>query len=110
MKYNRKEYVWNRNKEFYPIKVEELVKDINPDDFNTVIPILQKLNYPAFEDEWVRTKHACIRQEQDKKFMFKKYISKMWLMSYKDFTFEDSERINNLRKERLKEGLKNLII
>lgn len=102
MKYNRKEYVWNRNKEFYPIKVEELVKDINPDDFNTVIPILQKLNYPAFEDEWMRTKYACVRQEQDKKFMLKKYISKMWLMSYKDFTFEDSERINNLRKERLK--------
>ena len=34
--------------------------------------------------------------------MFKKYISKMWLMSYKEFTFEDSERINNLRAERLK--------
>ena len=106
MNYNRKEYVWYRNKEWYPIKVEEIVKDINPDDFNTVVPILQKLNYPALEDEWVNTKYHCIRQEQGKEVMFKKYISKMWLMSYKEFTFEDSERINNLRAERLK----NLII
>ena len=102
MNYNRKEYVWNRNKEWYPVKIEEIVKDINPDDFNTVIPILQKLNYPALEDEWERTKYHCIRQEQGKEVMFKKYISKMWLMSYKDFTFEDSERINNIRAERLK--------
>lgn len=103
MKYNRKEYVWYRNKEWYPVKVEEIVKDINPDDFNTVIPILQKLNYPALEDEWVRTKHHCIRQEQGKKVMFKKYISKMWLASYKPLTFKDSERINTIRKERLKQ-------
>ena len=106
MNCNRKEYVWYRNKEWYPVKVEEIVKDFNPDDFNTVIPILQKLNYPALEDEWTNTKYHCIRQGQDKKIMFKKYISKMWLMSYKELTFEDSERINNLRKERLK----NLII
>ena len=102
MNYNRKEYVWYRNKEWYPVKVEEIVKDINPDDFNTVIPILEKLNYPALEDEWVHTKHHCIHQEQGKEVMLKKYISKMWLMTYKSLTFEDSERINNLRRERLK--------
>ena len=102
MNYNRKEYVWNRNKEWYPVKVEEIVKDINPDNFNTVIPILKKLNYPALEYEWVNTKYHCIRQEQSKEVMFKKYISKMWLQAYKSLTFEDSERINNLRAERLK--------
>ena len=103
MEYNRKEYVWYRNKEWCPVKVEELVKDIDPDDFNTVIPILQKLNYPALEDEWVHTKYHCIRQEQGKEVIFKKYISKMWLMSYKSLTFKDSERINIIRKERLKQ-------
>ena len=102
MQYNRKEYVWYRNKEWYPIKVEEIVKNINPDDFNTVIPILQILNYPALEEEWVHTKHACIRQEQGKEAMFKKYISKMWLAAYKPLTFEDSERINEIRAEKLK--------
>ena len=102
MKYTRKEYVWYRNQEWYPIKVEEIVKNINPDDFNTVIPILRILNYPALEEEWVHTKNACIRQGQGKEAILKKYISKMWLATYKPLTFEDSERINKIRAEKVK--------
>ena len=109
MQYNRKEYVWYRNKEWYPVKIVDIVKDINPDDFNTVVPILKELDYPALEDEWIHTKYHCIRQEQGKEVMFKKYISKMWLKAYKKFTFEDTERINTIRKEKLKQYGKSIL-
>lgn len=94
MKHNRKEYVWYRDKTWYPIKVKEIVKDIDVNNFNTVIPILKKLNYPAIEREWYNTVEHCIRQSQGSEVVLKKYVSKMWLMGYKPFTFEDSERFN----------------
>lgn len=96
MEYNRKEYVWYRNKEWYPIKVEEIIKNIDINNFNTVIPILQKLNYPAIEREWKLLVEYCSTHNQGPEVILKKYISKMWLKAYQPWTFEDSERFNQL--------------
>ena len=82
MEYNRKEYVWYRNKEWYPIKVEEIIKNIDINNFNTVIPILQKLNYPAIEREWKLLVEYCFTHNQGPEVILKKYISKMWLKAY----------------------------
>ena len=108
MNYNQKEYVWYRDKSWYPIKVSEIVKTIDFKDFNTIIPILQKLNYPALQDEWRRTVEHCINQGQGIEIMFKKYISKMWLQAYKPLTFMDTTQIEKIRQEKYKQALENL--
>ena len=94
MEYNRKEYVWYRNKEWYPIKVEEIIKDIDINNFNTVIPILKKLDYPAIKHEWEHTVKYGSTHDQGPEVIFKKYISKMWLKAYKPCTFKDSKLFN----------------
>ena len=57
-------------------------------DLSTLIPILKDLDYPFIAQEW----YLLINEKVEN--VFTKYIAKMNLASYKNFTFKDSKIFN----------------
>ena len=79
-------------------------------DLSVLIPILKDLDYPFIAQEW----YILIDSKTEN--IFSKYISKMNLASYKNFTFKDSKTFNtkaeylNLLQKELNEEIYNMII
>lgn len=77
--------------------------NVNPYNYNTVIPILKELDVPFICTEW--EKIIQFRKENNMEItgqiVMRKYLVKMRLMSFKDFKFEDTKmwcRDERLRK------------
>lgn len=81
-----KAYYKNRNKEFSNYLKSDY-KNIT--DLNILIPILKDLDYPFIASEWYNLIDICALNP------FGKYISKMNLLSYRDFKYSDSSHFNN---------------
>lgn len=86
-------YFMNRDKTFYRKYTKEeiysLIDNLNPDTF---LPFLEEMNYPYIEDEWNRTLKVAQERGMDK--VFGRYIAKMRLCSFRNFTYSDSKRLN----------------
>lgn len=54
------------------------------------------MNYPFIEEEWIRTLTHLIKKGHTNSILGK-YIAKMRLCSFKEFEFEDSDRLNKYR-------------
>lgn len=86
-------YFISRDKTFYCKYTREeiysLIDNLNPDTF---LPFLKEMDYPYIEDEWNRTLKVAQERGMDK--VFGRYIAKMRLCSFRNFTYNDSERLN----------------
>lgn len=68
---------------------EEVRKMVDPYNESTFLWLLEELNYPYIKSEWNR-----IRDYYDGSNIFGRYLSKMRLMSFKGFTWADTQWLN----------------
>ena len=88
---NKTIYFLNRQGEQYLIPKEELKKIIDPFDENTFLPHLKNMNYPYLKEVWERIRENCIRLNK-KELTFGKYLARMNLMAYRNFTWENTNQ------------------
>lgn len=82
-----------RNGQYYTDQTkDEIYAQINNDNPETFVPFLKLFNYPYIEQDWERIKSKTTFK------VFGRYCSLMRLMSYRYFTFADSDRLNEVRK------------
>ena len=79
------------------------LKSIDIYDYKSIIPLLEELNFPYIQEQlstiyqrWWDNDPSCQR-------IISQYLSKMKLMSFRDYTFEDSNMLNELDELRRKE-------
>ena len=83
--------------EYTMVPKEQLMQIIDPYDPDSYLPYLEAMNYPYFEEEWIRTRDNLAREGFEyTKYTFGKYIAKMNLKAYKPFTWEDNDSIKEL--------------
>jgi hypothetical protein len=88
----KNKYFIKRNGEYYTdFTKEEIYNKIDNHNPNTFMPFLQILDYPFLKEEWFSTMQ---RTKNNK--VFGKYCALMRLCSYKDFTFKDSDLLDNI--------------
>ena len=96
-------YFKDRNNNNYTKYTKEEIRDIvNPFKPETFIPILKDMNYPYFEREWGNTLSKIYKSFGGAKAIFGRYIAKMRLNDYKNFTFKDSQYHKELQEFSLK--------
>ena len=92
-------YFKDRNNNDYTKYTKEEIRDmIDPFKPETFISILKDMNYPYFESEWGNTLSQSCRIPGGAKTTIGRYISKMRLCGYKNFTFKDSQYHKELQK------------
>lgn len=88
-------YFIARNKQYYMDYTKEeiyaMIDNYNPATF---IPFLQILDYPYIEEVWVQKLKTYGAQGR----IFGRYCATMRLWSYRDFSFSDSDWLNEVRK------------
>ena len=90
----KKKYFVMRNGQYYTDQTkDEIYAQIDNDNPETFIPFLKLFNYPYIEQEWERVKLKQVSK------IFGRYCALMRLMSYRYFTFSDSEWLNEVRKK-----------
>lgn len=88
-----KKYFIMRNGQYYTDQTkDEIYAQIDNDNSETFVPFLKLFDYPYIEQDWERIKLKTSSK------VFGRYCSLMRLMSYRYFTFADSERLNEVRK------------
>ena len=96
-------YFKDRNNNDYTKYTKEEIRDmIDPFKPKTFIPILKDMNYPYFESEWGNTLSKSYKSFGGTKTVIGRYISKMQLHGYKNFTFKDSQYHKELQEFSLK--------
>lgn len=90
-----KQHYIDRNGSIYPRSIDEVAHSIDVLKPNTFLPILQEMDYPFLENEWLRyVKRELLYKgnsmELFNRRVFGKYISCMNLRGYKNMTFKDS--------------------
>ena len=93
----RKKYYRKRDNNFYLDKTkEEILSEIDYDNPETFLPYLEILDYPQIEYEW----NHCLKfgRERNLNNIFNRYIALMRLQGYRNFSYQDSDYFNNLRK------------
>ena len=89
-------YFKDRNNNDYTKYTKEEIRDkVDPFKPETFIPILKDMNYPYFEKEWGNTLSKSVGGT---KTVIGRYIAKMRLSGYKNFTFEDSQYHKELQE------------
>ena len=78
----------------YPICKVCLKNIVDNEDPNTYLPILEWLNMPYFKDQWWR-----IKEKYPGVSALGRYLSRMKLASFKSWTWQDNERIEELYQE-----------
>ena len=78
------------------------LKTIHYYDFETIVPLLKELNFPYIKEELER---LCFYFDAPpaNRMLISRYLSKMKLMSFRDFTFEDSDMLNEINEKRKKD-------
>ena len=96
-------YFKDRNNNDYTKYTKEEIRDkIDPFKPETFIPFLKDMNYPYFECEWGNTLSKSYKSTGGIKTVIGRYIAKMRLNDYKNFTFEDSQYHKELQEFSLK--------
>lgn len=78
------------------------LKSIDIYDYKSIIPLLQELNFPYIKEQLATIYQRWWDKDPSCRRTISQYISKMKLMSFRDFTFEDSEQLNWLDAERIR--------
>lgn len=86
------------NNEYTKYTKEEIRYKVNPFRPETFVPFLKDMNYPYFESEWGRTLSNSYKNFGGIKAVIGRYIAKMRLNDYKNFTFEDSKYHKELQE------------
>ena len=94
----KKNYYRKRNNDFYTDETKiEILSKIDYDNPETFLPYLKLLDYPYLKEEWSnRVRHGRERAYTN---IFGGYIALMRLRGYRDFSFQDSDYLNELRKK-----------
>ena len=83
--------------EYTMVPKEQLMQITNPYIPESYLPYLEAMNYPYFEEEWIRTRDKLAKDGKEyAKYTLGKYIAKMNLKAYKPFTWEDNDSIKEL--------------
>ena len=93
-------YYRKRNNSFYTDETKiEILSKIDYDNPETFLPYLEKLVYPYLKEEWAyKVKHG---REHNYTNIFSRYIALMRLRGYRDFSFQDSSYLNELRGKKV---------
>ena len=75
---------------------------IDPLQPRTFIKFLVEMDLPFFEEEWIRMIEGVLNQNAPTSFVIGKYIAKMNLPAFRQFTFEDSIFDNTVTKYKVK--------
>ena len=81
------------------------LKNINTYDFDTIIPLLKELNFPYIKKEFAQLRFFS-DIPPSKRMVISRYLSKMKLASFRDYTFEDSDLLNKINEEQEKEAMR----
>jgi len=73
-------------------------KTIDDDRPETFLPLMKMFNIPYIEREW---KNLVKRKKET---VFGRYLNEMKLFSFKSYTFEDTDYLNNIREQKEKEN------
>ena len=93
-----KKYYRKRDNSFYLDKTkEEILSEIDYDNPKTFLPYLEILDYPYLEYEW--NYRLQLGREHNLSNIFGRYIALMRLQGYRNFSYQDGEYLNNLRKQ-----------
>ena len=93
----KKKYYRKRDNNFYLDKTkEEILSEIDYDNPETFLPYLEILDYPYLEYEW--NYRLQFGREHNLNNIFGRYIALMRLRGYRGFSYQDSDRLNDLRK------------
>lgn len=85
----KKIYYKKRNNELYTeLTKKEILNKIDINNPNTFLPYLKILDYPFIEDIWRRS------VEYEKNFNFSKYVARMRLAAFRNFSYKDSDMLN----------------
>lgn len=91
-----KEYFKKRDNTFYTKYTKQQIrKMVNIHNPNTFIPLLKEMDYLYLEELW-----SELVNYYNNDTIFGRYVATMRLLSYKSFSFADSEYFNTItRKE-----------
>ncbi len=95
-----------KDKSIMPICKECITSSLKEDDPNTWMNILKELDRPYIEEEWdsIREKHP----DRPLINILARYIAKMNLYGYKNYTYLDGPRLHQWWKESRKKHITNL--
>lgn len=110
---SNKNNAWlTRKGEPYRLTKEHLRSLINPLDPATFIKVLEEMDYPFIEHEWIRAIETIANKGLALSWVIGKYIAIMNLAAYRSMTFADSNFIPNqkykieVRVKEVKNGFK----
>ena len=84
------QYYQKKNKQFYTEHTkQELINIIDPYNINTFLPVLKVLDYPYIKKYWEK-----ITTTYKGKNILGRYLARMNLLSYRDYTWKDSDWLN----------------
>ena len=94
----QKTYYRKRDNSFYTDETKvEILSKIDYDNPETFLPYLEILDYPYLEEDWLRkVEHG---REHNHTNIFGRYIAVMRLTGFRNFCFQDSSYLNELRKK-----------
>ena len=93
-----RKYYRKRDNSFYLDKTkEEILSEIDYDNPKTFLSYLEILDYPYLEYEW--NYRLQFGREHNLSNIFGRYIALMRLQGNRNFSYQDGEYLNNLRKQ-----------
>lgn len=76
------------------------LKFINIYDYKSIIPLLEELNFPYIQEQLSATYQFCWDKDPSCQTAIGRYLSKMKLASFRSYTFEDSDMLNEINEQR----------
>ena len=91
---NKASLIKYKNGEYFPFSWQDIVLDeeINIYDFDTIVPLLKILDYPAIKSVWNETLNSSSTVLKNPGKVLPRYIMKMHLKQYALYSFKDSWR------------------
>ena len=94
-KWDKEEWFYKDKKgNIFPYLKEDMQRYVNPLKPCTFFPLLQELDLPFYEEEWLRLLLKVYQNPESRKLenVFGLYLSKMKLHDFRDFGFKDSSK------------------
>lgn len=88
------EFLVTKDNRAYPIRKDDIYHNIKYDDYETVKVWCKEFDIPFIESIWKEVT-SLVYCDYDKNSTFGRYLSHMKLPSYKYFTYEDSQKLND---------------
>ena len=92
----------NEHKRFNKCK-QCCLKSINIYDYKAIIPLLEELNFPYIQEQLSTIYQRWWDKDPSCQRVISQYLSKMKLASFRDYTFEDSDMLNEIDEQRKKD-------